>query len=68
MVLPINFKDVAMPSLQPSKKQEPAPQQRTITYSDDECVSRLALLIENRDAKTFAEVASLISRLAVAVE
>ena len=68
MVLRINFSEVAMPSLQPSQKQESALQQRALTYSDDQCVQKLALLIENRDAKTLAEIASLIGRLAVTIE
>jgi hypothetical protein len=68
MVSRINFSEVAMPRLQPSHTQESRPHQRALTYSDDQCVQKLALLIENRDAKTLAEIASLISRLAVTIE
>jgi hypothetical protein len=35
--------------------------------SDDECVQRLAALIELRDSKDLTEIASLIGRLAVPV-
>ena len=37
-------------------------------YSDDECVQRLAALLEHKDTKALNEVARLISRLAVAIE
>lgn len=36
--------------------------------SDDECVNRLGLLIEHRDNKNFAEIVSLIARLAIPIE
>jgi hypothetical protein len=36
--------------------------------SDDECVQRLALLIEQRDNKDLDEIVVLIARLAVAIE
>jgi hypothetical protein len=38
------------------------------SLSDDECVRRLALLIEHRDNKNFAEIVSLIARLAIPIE
>jgi hypothetical protein len=36
--------------------------------SDDECVQKLAALLELRDRRNLAEIANLIGRLAVAVE
>ena len=36
--------------------------------SDDECVRKLAVLVENRDDNTLSLVAKLIGRLAVPVE
>jgi hypothetical protein len=38
------------------------------SLSDDECVQRLALLIEHRDNKNLDEIAALIARLAVPIE
>jgi hypothetical protein len=37
-------------------------------YSDDECVQRLAALLEHKDSRTLEETARLISRLAVPIE
>ena len=37
-------------------------------YSDDECVQRLAALLEHEDSSTLNEIARLISRLAVPIE
>ena len=37
-------------------------------YSDDECVQRLATLLEHKDSRTLEETARLISRLAVPIE
>jgi hypothetical protein len=39
-----------------------------ILYSDDECVQRLAALLERKDSKDLKEIAKLISRLAVPIE
>jgi hypothetical protein len=39
-----------------------------LRLSDDECVQRLALLIEHRDNKNFTEIVALIARLAVPIE
>ena len=39
-----------------------------VVYSDDECVQRLAALLEHEDGSTLEEIARLISRLAVAIE
>ena len=36
--------------------------------SDDECVQKLAALIEHKDNRNLAEIARLISRLAVPIE
>jgi len=37
-------------------------------FSDDECVQRLAQLIEHRDNKNLDQIAALIARLAVPIE
>lgn len=37
-------------------------------FSDDECVQKLAMLMEHRDGKNLGEIAALISRLAVPIE
>jgi hypothetical protein len=39
-----------------------------LSLSDDECVQRLALLIEHRDNKNLDEMVALIARLAVPIE
>ena len=39
-----------------------------LAMSDDECVKKLALLIEHKDSKDLSEIAALISRLAVGIE
>jgi hypothetical protein len=39
-----------------------------VAYSDDECVQRLAALLEHKDRRTLQETARLISRLAVPIE
>ena len=41
---------------------------RVFVYSDDQCVRRLAVLIEYEDSRNLNEIARLISRLAVPVE
>ena len=41
---------------------------RALLYSDDECVQKLAALIEHRDNGNLGEIARLIGRLAVPVE
>lgn len=37
-------------------------------FSDDECVQKLAALIEHRDNRNFGEIVALIARLAVPIE
>ena len=37
-------------------------------FSDDECIQKLALLIEHRDNKNLNEIVALIARLAVPIE
>jgi hypothetical protein len=37
-------------------------------FSDDECVQRLAQLIEHRDNKNLDEIVALIARLAIPIE
>jgi hypothetical protein len=39
-----------------------------MNLSDDECVQKLAALIEHRDSRNLSEIARLIGRLAVPVE
>lgn len=39
-----------------------------LLYSDDECVQRLAALLEHKDSRNLKAVARLISRLAVPIE
>jgi hypothetical protein len=39
-----------------------------MSLSDDECIQKLAALIEHRDSRNLGEIARLISRLAVPVE
>jgi hypothetical protein len=39
-----------------------------LLYSDDECVQRLAALLEHKDSRNLKAVAMLISRLAVPIE
>jgi hypothetical protein len=39
-----------------------------VAFSDDECIQRLALLIEHRDNKNLDEIVALIARLAVPIE
>ena len=54
--------------------QSPQPQSTPVLevnvslQSDDECVRKLAELVEHRDNKNLDEIARLISRLAVTVE
>ena len=39
-----------------------------LLYSDDECVKRLAALLEHKDTRNLQAIARLISRLAVPIE
>ena len=39
-----------------------------MNLSDDECVRKLAELVEHRDSRNLGEIARLIGRLAVPVE
>ena len=39
-----------------------------LKLSDDECVQRLALLIEHQDSKDLDEIVALIARLAIPIE
>ena len=39
-----------------------------LLYSDDECVQRLAALLEHKDTSDLQAIARLISRLAVPIE
>lgn len=49
-------------------KAETQVDDRLFVYSDDECVRRLAVLIEHEDSRNLNEIARLISRLAVPIE
>lgn len=40
----------------------------TRNFSEDECIQKLALLIEHRDNKNLDEIVALIARLAVPIE
>jgi hypothetical protein len=51
-----------------SLKSEPAVGTSVPFFSDDECVQKLAMLMEHRDSKSLGEIAALISRLAVPIE
>jgi hypothetical protein len=48
-------------------RQGAASKVESALWSDDECVQRLAALIEARDSRDLEKIASLISRLAVPV-
>jgi hypothetical protein len=41
---------------------------KSASWSDDECVQKLATLLELRDSKDLGKIAKLIGRLAVSVE
>ncbi len=41
---------------------------KAFVYSDDECVQKLAALVEHKNNRNLAEIARLISRLAVPIE
>jgi hypothetical protein len=51
-----------------SKVEPQASNDRSNWWSDDECIEKLAALIEHRDNGNLGEIARLIGRLAVAVE
>jgi len=55
-----------MPQAEPSHA-EPATL-ATWLSSDDECVRKLAMLLEHRETRDLDEVIALIGRLAVAIE
>jgi len=40
---------------------------RALLYSDDECVQKLAALIEHKDNRNLSEIVRLIGRLAVPI-
>jgi len=58
---------VTMPHAEPSRA-EPAPIPAAWLSSDDECVRKLAMLLEHRDTRDLDEVVALIGRLAIMVE
>jgi len=57
-----------MPRQPAISKAETQIDDRVFVYNDDECVRRLAVLIEHEDSRNLHEIARLISRLAVPVE
>jgi hypothetical protein len=46
-------------------KAERQVDERAFLRSDDECVQKLAILIERRDSKDLGEIARMIGRLAI---
>lgn len=52
----------------PSLVPESLCEQRALADSDDECVRKLAVLIESKDVRTLGEVVRLIGRLLVPLE
>ena len=56
-----------MPHAQ-SSRTEPAAPLASWLSSDDECVRKLAMLLEHRDVTDLDEVIALIGRLAVPLE
>lgn len=55
-------------SLARVSKPEPIAEQATRLFSDDECVRKLAMLLEHRETKNLAELAALIGRLTPTIE
>ena len=53
---------------QTTSKAETQVDSIAVLYSDDECVQRLAALLEHKDTGNLQAVARLISRLAVPIE
>jgi hypothetical protein len=51
-----------------SNVEEQREDHESALLSDDECVQKLAALIELRDGRNLGEIAKLIARLAVPVE
>jgi hypothetical protein len=49
-------------------KAKPQAKIDQMNLSDDECVRKLAELVEHRDSRNLGEIARLIGRLAVPVE
>jgi uncharacterized protein (DUF1778 family) len=58
---------VPMARQQATSKAETPIDDKALLYSDDECVQRLAALLE-KDPKNLKAIARLISRLAVPIE
>ncbi|HEY8334746.1 MAG TPA: hypothetical protein VIQ05_13220 [Tardiphaga sp.] len=56
-----------MSHVQPSPA-EPVPNLAAWLSSDDDCVRKLAMLLEHRETRDLNEVVALIGRLAIAVE
>ena len=57
-----------MARVERATEAESATNEFPLQLSDDECVRKLAVLVENRDDNTLSVVAKLIGRLAVPVE
>jgi hypothetical protein len=61
------MKVTSMPHAQPAPA-EPAASLATWLVSDDECVRKLAMLLEHRENRDLDQVVALIGRLAVTLE
>lgn len=51
-----------------TEKLATAPSVAPVSFSDDECVQKLAALIEHKDNTNLSEIVALIARLAVPIE
>jgi hypothetical protein len=51
-----------------TSKAETRVDESAFLRSDDDCVQKLAILIERRDSKDLGEIARLIGRLAIPLE
>jgi hypothetical protein len=51
-----------------TSKAETQVDSTALLYGDDECVQRLAALLEHKDTRNLQAIARLISRLAVPIE
>ena len=54
--------------LKPTPSIVPVGMPDVLDMSDDECLARLAAVVEARDLEHLEEMAALIARLAVAIE
>jgi hypothetical protein len=59
---------VPMARQRTTSKAETQADSIALLYSDDECVQRLAVLLEHKDTRNLQAIAKLIGRLAVPIE